>query len=63
MKKNPTIWKLKDLMSQAVTMTARIDNMWQPCRPIGPTWLSNRIKAAWLVFTGKADAVIWPAGQ
>lgn len=23
----------------------------------------NRLRATWLVFTGKADALIWPGGQ
>ena len=34
---------------------------WTPARPMG--WqglgLRHRLRAAWLVFTGKADAVRW----
>jgi hypothetical protein len=33
---------------------------WVPARAYG---LSNRWKAAWLVFTGKADALVWLGGQ
>jgi hypothetical protein len=62
-KKHPTIWNLKNLIEHCGKVTVRIDKEWVPCRPIGPTWLSNRIKATWLVFTGKADAVIWSDGQ
>jgi hypothetical protein len=62
-KKFPTIWTLGGLMKSAGESVISIDGLRVPCRPIGPSWLSNRIKAAWLVFTGKADVVIWPEGQ
>ena len=31
-----------------------------PARPIG---FASRIKAAWLVLIGKADALVWPGDQ
>lgn len=31
-----------------------------PARPLGFASLSSRIKTAWSVFTGRADALIWP---
>ncbi len=34
-----------------------------PARPVGNPALRYRLKAAWFVLTGKADAVIWPADQ
>lgn len=34
-----------------------IDGEWVPARPLGGM---VRFKAAWLVFTGRADALIWP---
>lgn len=41
---------------------AKINNKWVPARPFnGPFWW--RIKAAWLVLIGKADAIVWPEGQ
>lgn len=40
-----------------------INGKWMPARPIGLSGFSNRIKLAWMVFTGKADAVKWPGGQ
>jgi hypothetical protein len=33
---------------------------WVPARPLGYPSLRERIKAAWLVWTGRADALIWP---
>lgn len=40
------------------------DGRWVPARPMGyPGGWRYRIKAAWLVFTGKADAVTWPDGE
>lgn len=41
---------------------ALINGKWVPARSY-PGPLSWRIKGAWMVLTGKADAVIWPAGQ
>lgn len=32
---------------------------WVPCRPLGYASFRHRCKAAWMVFTGKADALIW----
>jgi len=36
-----------------------IDGIWCPARPAGYASFLNRFKLAWLVFTGKADALIW----
>jgi hypothetical protein len=32
---------------------------WRPARPVSPGGLQLRLKAAWLVLAGKADAVVW----
>jgi hypothetical protein len=55
-------WTLKALEALTRTVHTQIDGQWMPARPLrGPlTW---RLKDAWLVLTGKADAVIWPRGQ
>lgn len=34
-----------------------------PARPLGYSSIIYRIKAAWLVITGRADALIWPGDQ
>lgn len=36
---------------------------WAPARPLGFYSIGSRLNAAWMVFTGKADALIWPGGQ
>lgn len=55
------IYTLKSLMNQD-TLAKLPDGSWQPARPLSP-FLQDRIRAAWMVLTGKADAVIWPGGQ
>lgn len=68
--KAPTIYKLRELQNLCNTDTMASFNspatgvqVWVPARPEGLYSIGNRIKAAWLVFTGKADAVIWPGDQ
>lgn len=34
---------------------------WAPCRPLGG--LLGRWRAAWLVFTGRCDVLIWPGQE
>lgn len=34
--------------------------IWVPARPLGFASFWYRCKAAWLVFTGRADALKWP---
>ncbi|CAB4145775.1 hypothetical protein UFOVP1204_65 [uncultured Caudovirales phage] len=42
---------------------SRDGNVYYPARPVGFASITHRIRAAWLVFTGQADALIWPGGQ
>lgn len=51
--------QLNDCMCSRVLINER----WVPARPLGYYSLRNRIKCAWLVFTGKADALVWPMDQ
>lgn len=56
-----TIWKVDDLVECAQnnsTWHAKL-NRYVPARPHGWWDLRSKIKAAWLVWTGKADVVIW----
>jgi hypothetical protein len=39
------------------------DGRWVPARPIGFQSLRYRVRATWLVWTGRADALIWPGQQ
>ena len=38
---------------------AYVNGNWVPARPLGFFGVVGRLKAAWLVFSGKADALIW----
>ena len=44
---------------------ALIDGKWVPARPINYQFrtFKERIREAWHVFTGKADAFYWDGGQ
>lgn len=33
---------------------------WEPSRPLGLFSLRSRLRLAWMVFTGNADALRWP---
>lgn len=57
------IHHLSDILVSASKTRAEINGEWVPARPLGFSSFSYRCKAAWLVFTGKADALIWPEGQ
>ena len=56
------IYTLKGLIESAMSTQTNINGKWVPARAL-PGPLSRRIRAAWLVLTGKADAVIWPENQ
>lgn len=59
-------YRLNELINWAKHNQTQINYMWvsvRPIRPKGIYGLKRRISAAWKVLTGKADAVIWPAGQ
>ena len=58
--KHPSVWALRDLVRHASDgECALINGRWVPARPEGFASFWNRLRAAWLVFTGRADAVTW----
>lgn len=62
----PTIWTPTALIEHSKHVQAGLaDGRWVPARPYG--WqgicLRARLKAAWLVFTAKADVLMWEGGQ
>jgi hypothetical protein len=63
--KNESIWRLKQLMRMSQSVSVEIDDEWTPARPINYKFytLRERIHAAWMVFTRKAEAFVWPKGQ
>lgn len=56
------MYTLKSLFKMTNSVSAKINGKWYPCRPL-LCCLRCRIKDAWAVLKGKADAFTWPAGQ
>jgi hypothetical protein len=61
--KCPNIMTVKSVQESANTCQAEINGSWVPCRPAGFVSVWHRLRAAWLVLVGKADALTWPEGQ
>lgn len=57
----PNIWKLEHLYKHCTNgpQAGLPDGRYVPARPLGFCSFGQRIRAARLVFIGKADAVIW----
>lgn len=49
--------------TQSGASQSRDGKVWHPARPIGWCSLGNRVRCAWLVFHGKADALVWPGDE
>jgi len=60
--KTPNMVHLKSLLTPD-SCSAEIDGEWVPARPVGYWSFIHRIKCAWKVFSGQADALIWPGEQ
>lgn len=58
----PNDWTIGELIThlQAGPRTQIKGGGWQPARPFGLFGLRSRLRLAWLVFTGQADALRWP---
>jgi hypothetical protein len=67
MNQAPNLWHLSSLLLHCEHNQAGIKKgdqiMWVPARAIGFYGWRNRLTLAWMVFRGKADALIWPEGQ
>lgn len=58
------LWTLRGLIDSVNSCSTCIDGQWMPSRPVNHRYdLRGRVRAAWLVLTGRADAVLWPGGQ
>lgn len=62
MRRAPSRWTLGLLLLHAKNGAQRglADGSWVPARPEGYHGLVSRFQLAWLVFTGRADALTWP---
>lgn len=49
-------WVIKNSQTAQVTLST---GEWAPARPLGYPTFRRRLHAAWLVFTGRADALTW----
>jgi hypothetical protein len=64
--KAPSLWSLKALMehvNNGQSQSSADGKNWVPARPLGFYSMTERARLAWMVFTGKADALTWPQGQ
>lgn len=63
MSKYPSIRAVQSVIDDAKSCSAGIKTpngvKYVPARSLGYPSFTNRCKAAWLVFTGKADALIY----
>lgn len=57
------MYTLNELFNHSVQ--AEINGKWVPARPINYRHrsLAEKVRDAWAVFVGKADAFTWPEGQ
>lgn len=63
--RKPNIWNIHDLLTTGCEAEWTLPDgrkWWGPARAYGQNQirLMGRWKAAWLVFTGRADALTWP---
>jgi hypothetical protein len=63
--KHPNIISVREIIETANQNMTRVPPgmAWVPARAYGYPSFYSRVKAAWLVFTGKADALTWEKGQ
>ena len=58
---HPSIRNVVDVVQDAKNIQAGLPNgRYVPARSLGSPILNSRWKAAWLVYTGRADALIYP---
>jgi hypothetical protein len=62
----PSLYTLEAIVHIAEdpeALSEHSSGQWVPARYMGKYGVRNRLKLAIMVFTGKADAVVWPGGQ
>lgn len=63
MTKYPARYTVEDVYRIRSTASVKINDKYVTARPLGFQSFWVRIAYAWLVFTGRADALVWPEGQ
>jgi len=56
---HPNIVTVASVLRSEENITQLPSGKWVPARPVGYASLGRRLRAAWLVFTGRADALTW----
>lgn len=60
----PAIRDVIDVIADSKSAACGLpDGRWVPARSLGYHSIRHRIRAAWLVFTGRADALTWPGQE
>lgn len=59
----PAILNARNFGLYAQSQTKLDDGRWVPARPLRQHLFGIRLRAAWLVFSGRADAVRWPGQE
>jgi len=62
-KRFPNLWTPLSLADHISHCSVNIGGLWYPARPLGWPSLAGRLRLAFDVFRGEADAVYWPGGQ
>lgn len=64
-KRAPRIIKMDKPWIQSLTACQRLtaECVYVPARPWQSASFRYRLRCAWLVFTGRADALVWSGGQ
>lgn len=57
--RSPCIIRIDNLKNYNDTQHKTKNGEWVPARPVGFPSIKQRLLATWLVFTGKADALLW----
>lgn len=59
------MYTIKEITEIIRTAQTEINEKWVAARPINYKYVSilNKIKDAWMVLTGKADAIMWEEGR
>ncbi len=57
------MWTLANLIRSSHECHTEVrPDVWVPARPLPPPW-SWKLRSAWEVLRGRADAFVWPEGQ
>lgn len=59
------VYTLREILNTTNENQANINGKWAPVRPLNYRYrtFTERLKDAWAVFNGYADAIKWPENQ